>query len=400
MEFPDSNRVYTKEEQAQLLANLDIELEHKTRQFTEWMEDHIEQFRMRSEGLISRLPKQLRNMTMADFADKYNGDPQAAMIALQGEKANADMDEIARSVRKRKWEVDVDEVDGSKDAQDPDLYRLHKNARLGLATPSKKAGPSNGPGTAQRSKAQMTRTPNTQLRFKSVAQSPSPSKTTRFATTTTTIVPNGTHSQSRPTSPSKPGIAFGSRTPRVPVSSVFNPSMPPKAPRWPRKGERLLSVNGSPLSNPVSNVLSGDEKVAGPSHHPNVNAHVLKRVNSITILKNPAPPSKDGPPHSRGNAQAAKPPSISKPPSSSHARTHSRTDSASSNSDPAPSTPAPARALISVPIRDGRILQFDPLEASPAMLDELEGITDSAKKQARDDMAKLVRAALDKWKLD
>ncbi|KZT19526.1 hypothetical protein NEOLEDRAFT_1245788 [Neolentinus lepideus HHB14362 ss-1] len=401
MEFPDSTRVYTKEEQAQLLANLDIELEHRTRQFKEWMEDHIQQFRIRSEGLISRLPKQLRNIAMAEFADKYNGDPQAAMIAMQGEKANAEMDEIAKSVRKRKWDMDVDGAEGSKHGQDPDSFRMHKNARLGFATPSKKAGTSNGPGTAQRLKTQMARTPNAS-RFKSFAPSPSPSKTTRFATATTTI-PNGPLPRSRPASPSK-SVAFGSSTPRVPSSSIFNPSMPPKtpvyppAPRWPRKGEHLLSVNGSPLANPLWNGMNGHDKMEGPSNRPGFNGRGHKRVNSITILKNLS--SRAGPSHSRTNSQAEKPISSSKPSSSSHNRTHTRTDSASSTSDHAPPTPAPARAFVSVPIRDGRVLQFDPLEASPTMLDELEGITESAKKQARDDMAKLVKAALDKWKLD
>ncbi|EPQ54529.1 hypothetical protein GLOTRDRAFT_139102 [Gloeophyllum trabeum ATCC 11539] len=403
MELPDSTRKYTREEQAQLLANLEIELEHKTRQFEEWAEDGILQFRMRQEGLISRMPKQLRNMSISEFMDKYDGNVQAATLGVQREKMVADTEEIARSVRKRKWDTDVDDQGASKSGLDAELLRARKNARLGFTTP-KKAGPSNGPGTAQRMKAQMGRTPGT-ARFKpsAPAPSPSPSKTTRFATGPTTIP----FPHSRPASPSK-SVAFG-RSTRPPSSAVFNPSMPhktpayPPAPRWPRKGEHLLSINGSPLQNPLWGSMDPDDKMEGPSNPRNAingHGHGHKRVNSITILKTSTSmsSSKGGPSHSRANSRADNLQTTWKPPSSSHDSTRTRTDSG--ESDPMPATPVPARAMVSVPIRDGRVLQFDPLEASPGMLDDLEGLTGSAKKQARDEMAKLVKAALDKWKLD
>jgi hypothetical protein len=55
--------------------------------------------------------------------------------------------------------------------------------------------------------------------------------------------------------------------------------------------------------------------------------------------------------------------------------------------------------MVTVPLADGQLLEFDPLQASPGALDALEGITDSAKKHARDEMVKLVEAAVQRWKI-
>ena len=54
-------------------------------------------------------------------------------------------------------------------------------------------------------------------------------------------------------------------------------------------------------------------------------------------------------------------------------------------------------ARVAFPTRDGHLLEFDPLLTSPGALDKLEGITDSAKKQAKEDMSKLAQAAVAKW---
>jgi hypothetical protein len=51
-------------------------------------------------------------------------------------------------------------------------------------------------------------------------------------------------------------------------------------------------------------------------------------------------------------------------------------------------------ARVAFPTRDGHLLEFDLLLTSPGALDKLEGITDSAKKQAKEDMSKLVQAAV------
>ena len=54
---------------------------------------------------------------------------------------------------------------------------------------------------------------------------------------------------------------------------------------------------------------------------------------------------------------------------------------------------------MSVQTRDGHVLEFNPLQTSPEELDALEGITDSAKKQAKEDMARMVQLAVERWKL-
>lgn len=106
-----------------------------------------------------------------------------------------------------------------------------------------------------------------------------------------------------------------------------------------------------------------------------------------------------------------------------HARTWSQTSSMSSSTQPSSSslraspsdslhdyerdhnlqTPRPlartASALVSVPLADGQLLEFDPLQASPGALEQLEGVSDSAKKHAREEMVKLVEAAVRRWKI-
>ncbi|KAJ3004052.1 hypothetical protein NUW54_g4991 [Trametes sanguinea] len=56
-------------------------------------------------------------------------------------------------------------------------------------------------------------------------------------------------------------------------------------------------------------------------------------------------------------------------------------------------------ALLSVQTKDGHVLEFNPLQTSPEELDALEGITDSAKKQAKEDMARLIQITVQRWKL-
>jgi len=75
--------------------------------------------------------------------------------------------------------------------------------------------------------------------------------------------------------------------------------------------------------------------------------------------------------------------------------------------EPTPATPPPPRPLthtrsqstlpITLSTTDGHLLAFDALQTSPGAIDALEGISDSAKKQAREEMRMLVRAAVDKW---
>ena len=144
----------------------------------------------------------------------------------------------------------------------------------------------------------------------------------------------------------------------------------------------------------------------------------LKRTKSgITIRRDPSAVMNGF--HSRtasqtsfytASSQAASSSSSSSLSGESSFNSHSQT-SFSGFRFPAPptpnnQTPRPAlshlrsfSALVAIPTKDGHLLEFDPLQTSPGALNALEGITDSAKKQARVEMGRLVQAAVDKWKI-
>ena len=87
-------------------------------------------------------------------------------------------------------------------------------------------------------------------------------------------------------------------------------------------------------------------------------------------------------PHSRANSQATNL-------SGAGGRANSRQGEAGSFS-----------ARVAVPTKDGHMLEFDPLHTSPSALDKLGSITDSAKKQAKEDMGRLLQQAMRKWNVD
>ena len=298
-----------------------------------------------------------------------------------------------------------------------------------------------------------------------VPSSPSPYKPKPPFNSNFTSTAHQPRPPSRPALPAKhPTGQQGSTTQhRVPSSSTFNPSLPPKTPvypdggqdgvppptlRLPRKDENMLSVNGSPLANPyefgmgwfrgmaMADVASDDEDGHDDNGSTEANGlgepRTLKRSKSnIIIRRDPSvafPPSLNGL-HSRGDSQASLYTCPSQPASSTHTKGNSQSKQYSqpqppsshtlypssipkSHSQPNPDlsrlnthlTPRPAHsrsfsALVAIPTKDGHLLEFDPLQTSPSTLDALEGITDSAKKQARAEMGRLVQAAVDKWKI-
>ena len=74
---------------------------HRVQRFEAWLTDHLANFRVRQEGLISHIPKSLRNLTLKDFA-KYNGDIQKAVQGLLAENYG-EVEVIDKPTRKRKW---------------------------------------------------------------------------------------------------------------------------------------------------------------------------------------------------------------------------------------------------------------------------------------------------------
>ena len=176
----------------------------------------------------------------------------------------------------------------------------------------------------------------------------------------------------------------------------------------------MLSVNGSPLANPYTlglgwftgedvqeeSLLKGKGK---EKQTDNQASKTLRRVNSIVIRRDPsvnlASPSSSKPLTNGTFSQTQS----AAPHSAAHLRSNSRTQLLSpSDTAPPPSNNASgsASALVSIPTKDGHLLEFDPLTTSPRALDKLVGITDSAKKQAKEEMARLVKEAVRKWVIE
>lgn len=154
----------------------------------------------------------------------------------------------------------------------------------------------------------------------------------------------------------------------------------------------FLSLNGSPLAFPT-----------------------LDWFRSLSLDKGPADKDGSGGPAATGAADALARPAVKRSNSSivirrdpsfamgglhSHSRSHSQASTRPSSSHalaPPPATPARSAAMVAIPTKDGHLLEFDPLQTSPGAIDALGDISESAKKQAKGDVTRLVRAAMEKW---
>jgi Cell division cycle-associated protein 8 len=154
----------------------------------------------------------------------------------------------------------------------------------------------------------------------------------------------------------------------MPSSTLFNPALPktPAYPRRPRANESLLSTNGSPLTNPYESTYLANGDADSPVLPPGTgNAHIkLERQRSIAVLHGP---------------------SLSQPTTSQPSQ-----------------TPALEVVLsIKVPTNNGNILEFDPLVTSPGDLELLEGVSDAAKRRAKEELQELsgLMTRLGKWRI-
>ncbi|EIW81398.1 hypothetical protein CONPUDRAFT_137366, partial [Coniophora puteana RWD-64-598 SS2] len=235
-----TTRRFSQEEKKQLLANLDFEVEHRIRQLEEWLQDALQNFKLHQEGLISRIPRPVRAVNMAEFADKYDGDVQACLRGLQSARLGAggtDALAIDKDTRKRKWasaQEDADSSSGNLNNADAGPSRPPKNARLAPMTPKKKVGLSTIHESGQ--KRVFQKTPGATRTFGRPPPSPSPQKLTRktpsatstFARTASPSKPtHSSLSRAQITQSSHPQPQFSSRRP--PSTSTFAPTLP-KAP--------------------------------------------------------------------------------------------------------------------------------------------------------------------------
>ena len=113
------SRKYTEDEKEQLLANLDLEgsyavrfglqvltlrpVKDRIRQFEAYLAHSLEAFKLRHENEVTRIPRAIRTLTMAEFADKYDGDVSKALQAITKARLEATGEPVGAdaSVRKR-----------------------------------------------------------------------------------------------------------------------------------------------------------------------------------------------------------------------------------------------------------------------------------------------------------
>jgi hypothetical protein len=164
----------------------------------------------------------------------------------------------------------------------------------------------------------------------------------------------------------------------------------------------MLSLNGSPLTNPYELGLEWlAEEDAGEGGGSDVPARtVLRRTASHIIIRRDPSSVLDSDSNTSNGLNHHR--QIERSRSNSNFQSQTQPQPVHSRSDSHPmiataSNPVHMAARVAVPTRDGHLLEFDPLLTSPGALDKLEGITNSAKKQAKEDMSKLVQAAVAKW---
>ncbi|KAL5482783.1 hypothetical protein ACEPAI_9378 [Sanghuangporus weigelae] len=383
------------EEKRQLLANLDLEVHHRAREFQETLAQVLENFKNHHEGQVLRVPKLVRGITMGEFADKYNGDINACLRGLQRERQGGEPT-LDSASRKRKWKDTEDPlVSGNsesprapKTGSSPLKLLLNKSRMMvdiaRVASPVKM-------DAAKLLKARLNKTPKSIRTTRNLYPHLGPNSPSK---------PSSSRPMSRFMSPTKASSSrnvSASSTSRVP-SSNFNPVLPkaPAYPRLPRKDESVMSVNGSPLAFPLPRERErdaipdtiGERDEVTDRHHP----FKFNRQQSIVIRKASA--------FSTGSNENHIPRSQS-PSRAAHSSSGSSTSMSSvpSTTDGSVLGPAHPSAFMRVPTKDGLVLEFDPFSTSPAELDALEGITNSAKKQAREDMTRLVQTALERWKI-
>jgi hypothetical protein len=141
---------------------------------------------------------------------------------------------------------------------------------------------------------------------------------------------------------------------RIP-STAFNPVLP-KTPSYPKRiakwNESVMSINGTPLAFPRHAAVDDDDAATVVSS---------ERGSHVIIRKE----------HPNDNFSS---------------RSSSSTAHSANITYP----------TITIPSTKGQVLQFDPISMSPGSFEKLPGLTDSAKKHAKDEMMRIVQH-LAKW---
>ncbi|CAG7846532.1 SubName: Full=Uncharacterized protein {ECO:0000313/EMBL:CCA67837.1} [Serendipita indica DSM 11827] len=334
------------EDKERLIENLDIEVTNHRRRFEAFLEQLLEGFSLRHGMEISRIPKAIRNMKMKDF-DAFGGNVQRCVQAMARQRvAEADGDANAK---KRKWQAAI---------QEEEIERASKTPRVAPPSPVKTSKPSSQVPNSSRAKGLFPKTPTRNM------NNVNPTKTALHGSARK-VMPSPSK---RAVSPTKPqNMPTSSTSSFKPASTTFNPVLPPKTPTYPRRvaraDEAVMSLNGTPLKFPsafmfprgVAPIVDEGEESEHDSHAKStgVGPAFLVRRDPSTV--------------SMGSSSAS-------------------------------TAVSSTGTLITISTSKGQTVQFDPLMASPGSLDRIPDLTESAKKQVREDTARIVQA-LHKWRL-
>lgn len=202
--------------------------------------------------------------------------------------------------------------------------------------------------------------------------------------------------KTRPSSPSKiPATPQSSRRP--PSLATFSPAISNGVPSYPKHDINSLKQKGKLAGQTYSfgnnSELPGvREETECEENNSGGAGHALRRVNSITVRRQPS---------SVDFRFRQNPPAVRTPPPGQHSRLEhlepAHPIDSTTTGPPSTRQPFPAQVQVTVPTVDGFFLEFNPLLVSPGALNELEGITEDAKKQAREEMVRLVKEAVSKW---
>jgi len=261
-------------------------------------------------------------------------------------------------------------------------------ARTSAATPRRIRSTA---GYLSPTKSQLLRTPGTVRQARNIPSRPplrGPSPGVRNGRVTSTLA--------HPASPSKTSSTPQSSR-RPPSSATFNPAISNGVPAYPNRDTNSLKQKGNSVWNPHyfgnAGELPGvrEETECGESGGGDVGPGI-RRPNSITVRRQPS--SVDF--HSRPDQTAVRAPPDGQPSRLGHLGPIRSIDRPATGSL-STRQPFPAQVQVTVPTVDGFFLEFNPLLVSPNALNELEGITEDAKKQAREEMVRLVKEAVSKW---
>ncbi|KAG8893974.1 hypothetical protein FRC01_013241 [Tulasnella sp. 417] len=237
-----ATRKYTDAEKQAILQNFDLEVESRRKKLQARLAENLADFEARHRHLIASIPRVLQNMTVEEFAVEYDGNITTFLEKATRAKMNEGLSvDIEASARKRKQPTEAEGDDNGP-------LKASKTARRAPLSPTKpSANTINRPSMTPKASRLMPSALGGRTTPVSKPGQPTALSRARFASTSNPIA-----ARINVPSPSKPSTAS---IMRPPSTTDFAPNLPPKTPAYPRpravrQTDTLVSVNGSPLTNP------------------------------------------------------------------------------------------------------------------------------------------------------